>query len=176
MRLQELGDAEVDHTWMWRLNPHHGAVMEPEEYVDSVRLRLGCAGPCELVPCAACQNGSLDTGAAHATCCTVGEATRGHDAVNAAAQSCDCTAETEVPALIPGTTCDLRMFSPLHWATPTPPSKSRSAHHIHNRLVLTARRPDTKPNSPTVSHTFPPSSARTSPTPRLCGVPMGDLR
>ena len=91
-RQQELGDAEVDHTWMWRLIPHHGAVMEPEEYGDSVRLRLGCAGPSEPVPCAACQNGSLDTGAAHATCCAVGDATRG--------------AEMEVPGLIPGT--DLR--------------------------------------------------------------------
>ena len=28
--LQARGDAEVDHTWMWRLNPDHGAVMEPE--------------------------------------------------------------------------------------------------------------------------------------------------
>ena len=26
-RLLELGDAEADHTWMWRLNPHHGAVL-----------------------------------------------------------------------------------------------------------------------------------------------------
>ena len=51
-RLQELGDAEVDHTWMWRLNTHFGAVMVPEEYVDSVRLRLGCAVPCET--CALC--------------------------------------------------------------------------------------------------------------------------
>ena len=66
---------------MWRLNPHHGAVLEPEEYVDSVRLRLGCAGSWEPVPCAACQSGSLDTGAAHATCCALGEATRGHNAV-----------------------------------------------------------------------------------------------
>ena len=114
-RLQELGDAEVDHTWMWRLNPPHGAVMEPEECVDSVRLRLGCAGPCEPVPCAACQNGSLDTGAAHATCCAVGEATRGHNAVttlvHAAAQSCDCTAEMEVPGLTPGS--DLRLADVL---------------------------------------------------------------
>ena len=61
---------------MWRLNRHHGAVMEPEEYVDSVRLCLGCAGPCEPVPWAACQTESLDTGAAHATCCAVGEAQR----------------------------------------------------------------------------------------------------
>ena len=111
-----LGDAEIGHTWMWRLNPHHGSVME--EYVDSVRLRLGCARPCEPVPCAACQNGSLHTGAAHVTCCAVGEAMRGYDAVttlvHAAAQSCDCTAEMEVPGVI--LTCGLRMFSPLPWA------------------------------------------------------------
>ena len=96
-RLLELGDAEVDRTWMWRLNRHHGAVLEAEEYVDSVRLRLGCTGPCELVPCAACQSGPLDAGAAHATCCALGEATRGHNAV---------TALVHVPGLSPGT--DLR--------------------------------------------------------------------
>ena len=115
-RLQELGDAEIDHTLMWRLNPHHGAVMEPAESVDSVRLRLGCAGPWEPVPCAACQNGSLDTGAALATCCAVGEATRGHNAVtslvHAAAQSCDYTAEMEVLGLIPGTDLDISIWSP----------------------------------------------------------------
>ena len=109
-RLLELGNAEIHHTWMWRLKPHHGSVLEPEEYVDSVRLRLGCTRPCEPVPCAACQSWSLDTGAARATCCALDEATRGHNAVtalvHAAAQSSDCTAETEVPGLIPGT--DLR--------------------------------------------------------------------
>ena len=93
--------------WMWRLNLHHGAVMEPEEYVDSVHLCLGCAGPCEPVPCAAnWQTGSLDTGAAQPTCCAMGESTRGHNAVTAAAQFCDCTADMEVPGLTPGT--DLR--------------------------------------------------------------------
>ena len=105
-RLQELGGAEID--WMLRLNPHHGAVMEPEEYVDSV-LRLGCAGPSETVPCAACLNGSPDTGAAHATCCALGEATRTPAVttlVHAAAQSCDSTAGVGGSGLIPGT--DLR--------------------------------------------------------------------
>ena len=81
--------------------------MEPKEYVDSLRLHLGCAGPGEPVPCAACQSGSLDTGAAHATCCALSEATGGHNAVtalvHAGAQSCDCTAENEAPGLIPGT-------------------------------------------------------------------------
>ena len=48
--------------------------------------------------CAACQSGSLEKGAAYTTCCALGEATRGHNAVtalvDAEAQSCDCTAET----------------------------------------------------------------------------------
>ena len=110
MRLAELGDSSVDHTWLWRLNPRHGATLEADEYIDSVRFRLGCAGPVEPITCAACNSGILDTGAAHASCCALGEATRGHNAVSsllhAAAQQCDHTAEMEVPGLIPGT--DLR--------------------------------------------------------------------
>ena len=110
MRLAALGDSSVDHTWLWRLNPRHGSTLEADEYVDSVRFRLGCAGPAEPTTCAACNSGILDTGAAHASCCALGEATRGHNAVSslihAAAQQCDHTSEMEVPGLIPGT--DLR--------------------------------------------------------------------
>ena len=47
MRLAELGDSSVDHTWLWRLNPRHGLILEADEYIDSVRFRLGCAGPVE---------------------------------------------------------------------------------------------------------------------------------
>ena len=72
-----------------------GSTLEADEYVDSVRFRLGCAGPVEPVTCAACNSG---------------KATRGHNAVSslihAAAQQCDHTSEMEVPGLIPGT--DLR--------------------------------------------------------------------
>ena len=54
-------------------------------------------------------------GTAHATCCALGEATRGQSAVtalvHAAAESRDCAAVTEVPGLIPGT--DLRPSRPL---------------------------------------------------------------
>ena len=143
---------------MWRLNPHHGAVMEPQEYVDSVRLRLGCAGPCEPVACAACQNGSLDMGASHATCCAVGEATRGHNAVatlvHAAAQSCDCTAEMDFLFSSLALTCGPRMFSPLPWATPTLPLTSRSAPRTLSKPAQTARRPDTRPNLRTVVSIF----------------------
>ena len=96
----------MDHTCLWRLNPHHGPTLKPEEYADSVRLRLGCAGPSEPVACAACQAGPLDLGAVRAACCALGEATRGHNAVttltHAAAQSCD--AEMEVPGLTPDCT------------------------------------------------------------------------
>ena len=109
-RLAELSDPNVDHTWLWRLNPRHGPTLEADEYVDSVRFRLGCAGPAEPVTCSACNTGILDTGAAHASCCALGEATRGHNAVTSllheAAHQCDHTAEMEVPGLIPGT--DLR--------------------------------------------------------------------
>ena len=91
-------------------NPRHGSTLEADEYVDSVRFRLGCAGPVEPITCAACNSGILDTGAAHASCCALGEATRGHNAVSslihAAAQQCDHTSEMEVPGLIPST--DLR--------------------------------------------------------------------
>ena len=48
-RLVELCAIEVDHTWLWRLNQHNGPALETEEYVDSVRLRLGCSGPSEPV-------------------------------------------------------------------------------------------------------------------------------
>ena len=100
-RLADLGDSTVDHTWLWRLNPRHGPTLDADEYVDSVRFRLGCAGPAEPITCAACNSGILDTGAAHAFCCALGEATRGHNAVSslihAAAQQCDHTSEMEVP-------------------------------------------------------------------------------
>ena len=49
-RLVELGAADVDHTWLWRLNRHHGHTLE---YVDSVRLRFGLRGPTEPAACAA---------------------------------------------------------------------------------------------------------------------------
>ena len=160
---------------MWRLNPHHGAVLEPEEYVDSVRLRLGCAGPREPAPCAACQSGSLDTDAAHTSCCALGEDTRGLNAVtslvHAAAQSFDCTAETEVPGLVPGTTSDPPTSSPPPQATLTPPSTSRSALRTPSRPGLTAHKQGATPNSPTTALSSTLSSARTFPAPRSSGAP-----
>ena len=39
-------------TRMWRLNTRHGPTLQADECVDSVRFRLGCAGPMEPVTCA----------------------------------------------------------------------------------------------------------------------------
>ena len=51
--------------------------------------------------------GLLDTGAVHASCCALAEATRGHDTVadliHETATACGPTAVMEVPRLIPGT-------------------------------------------------------------------------
>ena len=52
-RLAELGAAEVDHTWLWHLNLHHGPVLESQELVDSVLLQLGCWSRAPLTPLAA---------------------------------------------------------------------------------------------------------------------------
>ena len=101
---------------------------------------------------AACQTASLDTGAAHVTCCALGEATRGHNAVtalvHAAAQSCDCTAETEVLGLIPGT--DLRRCpGPDCTQTRHEAKLAYDGPHLSSLLAF--------------------------PAPRYCGVPMDDL-
>ena len=89
----ELSDLDVDHTWLWRLNPLHGPT-------------LCCEGSTEPVACAACQSRLPDSGASRATCCAVGEATCGHNMVteltHAAAGSCYHAAEMAVPGLIPG--------------------------------------------------------------------------
>ena len=119
----------------------------------------------EPITCAACNSGILDTGAAHASCCALGEATRGHNAVSslihAAAQQCDHTSEMEVPGLIPG--MDLR-YSPRPWAMPTLHWMSPSAPRTPPRLVLTATSPGSRPNLSIMAPTWPPFFAKISLT------------
>ena len=86
---------------MWRLNPQHGAVYAcawaAPDRVNRCPVLPADLDPWTLAP-------------PTPPVAPWGEATRGHNAVtalvHATAQSCDCTAETEVPGLIPGT--DLR--------------------------------------------------------------------
>ena len=87
---------------------------------------------------------------------------------------CDHTSEMEVPGLIPGT--DLRPADILTlWATPTPHWMCPSAPRTPRRLVLTARSPGSRPNLNTMALTWLFFFVRISPTPRSCGVLMGDL-
>ena len=101
---------------------------------------------------------SLDTGAAHATCCALGEATRGH---NTALPS------LRFPASSLALTSGPPTSSPLPSTTRTPPSTFRSALRTPSRLCLTAHESGVKPNFLV--------SARTFPAPRSSGAPKGDL-
>ena len=180
-RLAELGDSSVDHTWLWRLNPRHGLTLEADEYIDSVRFRLGCAGPVEPVTCAACNSGILDTGAG---ACLLLRPWRGDT----------------------GTQCRFRPFcmqqcssaiTPLKWRFPVsslardlrPADILTSAlgQRLHclgclhllprtlARLVLTAHCPGFRPNSSTMGPTSTLSFVKTSLTAQLSGAPTGDL-
>ena len=109
IRLDELANEQVDHTWMWKLSRHRGPTLSNGEYVEAVRIRLGVAGPADPIPCARCGR-VFDSSGAHASCCEIAEATRGHHAVSevvhGVASQCDPGAEKEVAGLIAGT--DLR--------------------------------------------------------------------
>ena len=109
-RLDELSDPDVSHGWLWHLNKHRGPLLSCEEFLEAVRIRLGCAGPTECVPCARCGETLFDSSGSHAACCAIAESTRGHygvvKQVLGRVQQCDPSAETEVLGLIPGT--DLR--------------------------------------------------------------------
>ncbi len=107
MRLEELADPETDHAWLWHLSKHRGPVLQSDEYVEALRVRLGCAGPAEPVACALCNAALFDSAGAHAHCCSTAEATRGHHAVSrevlGVAKQLDPSSEHEAPGLIPGT-------------------------------------------------------------------------
>lgn len=107
LRLEGLSDKEVYHGWLWHLSKHHGPVLSSEEFLEVIRIRLGCAGPTEPLPCARCGEVLFDSAGSHAGCCAFAESTRGHYGVVKQllprVQQCDPSAETEVAGLIPGT-------------------------------------------------------------------------
>ena len=109
-RLRELSHPDVDHTWLWRLNKHRGSILSEEEFIEALRLRLGCAGPIEPTICQLCGDAIMDSRGAHAMCCAKAESTVGHykvtNVILTGVQQVDPGAETEVRGLIPGT--DLR--------------------------------------------------------------------
>ena len=79
-------------------------VMSHEEYVEAVRLRLGCGGPEEPSTCGNCGQGTIGCNGGHALLCCKGESTRGHNAIrdelHAIALPVDGNAEMEPEGLV----------------------------------------------------------------------------
>ena len=104
-RLRELRNPSVSHDWLWAINPAYGSHIPDDEYVTCVRLRLGAPIIDDPVVCHRCGAAILDRSCSHALCCSLGEATKGHnkvrDDVLRVVHIADSAAETEVPGLIP---------------------------------------------------------------------------
>ena len=104
-RLHELRDPSVSHDWLWAINPAYGSHVPDEDYVTCVRLRLGAPIIDDAVVCHRCGAAILDRACSHALCCSLGEATKGHNKVRddilRVVHIADSTAETEVQGLIP---------------------------------------------------------------------------
>ena len=96
----------MPHNWLWALSPHHGPIIEEErEFVEAVRVHLGAGGPPDEALCGCCGKVQLDASGGHASCCSLGEATNGHnafrDSLFAFASEADPATEWEPEDLIP---------------------------------------------------------------------------
>ncbi len=106
LRLEDIAHNSTHHDWLWSINPAHGPVLSPEEYITAVRLRLGVpvasyegtrrCGGCNT-PQTAAQLGS------HALLCTGANGKRviGHDRLrdhlHTLVRASDPRARVEVP-------------------------------------------------------------------------------
>ena len=103
-RVRDLCDASVSHDWRYSLAPTSRHTLEPDVYVDAVRLRLGAAGGPPDTICHVCGRPGM-VGGAHALCCAPGPSTRGHnearDCLLALARRGDPHAEPEALGLLP---------------------------------------------------------------------------
>ena len=91
---------------MWALSPHQGPIIEDErEFLEAVRVRLGAGGPSDIAMCGYCSKQQLDIPGSHASCCAVGEATKGHNAIRDTifgyAVEADPSADWEPEGLVP---------------------------------------------------------------------------
>lgn len=103
-RFRELRDRSTSHDWLWALNPCHGPVVPPAEFAVAVRLRIGASCIDDEMICPRCSSSILDRVGAHALCCAIPEATRGHYAVRddilQLTHLADPSADTETSGLI----------------------------------------------------------------------------
>ena len=103
LRLADVQSEFTDHTWLWSLCSAHGPVLEPGDYADAVRIRLGADMVEAGVPCQRC--GALIRGsAAHALACGGAGECVGHnrirDAVHGVAHAADPSSCLEPAGLV----------------------------------------------------------------------------
>ena len=76
-RLRDVRDRSVCHDWLWRTSPAHGPVVPPEDFQPAVRLRLDASCVAKGMLCPRCGT-EMSSTAAHAFCCALPAATKGH--------------------------------------------------------------------------------------------------
>jgi len=103
-RLEDIAGRDVSHDWLWSINPAHGPVLPPDDYITATRLRLGIplASYDGTRPCNEChqQISARDLGP-HALSCARGRRVLGHNALRdhllSLARASDPRARLEVP-------------------------------------------------------------------------------
>ena len=79
-KVEDLKHETNNHLWLWNVSDiHGGAIVDQNEFVEAVQVRLGCRGPREPAVCEACKAVVMDGTGRHASTRTIGEATRGHN-------------------------------------------------------------------------------------------------
>ena len=103
-RLADLQHKRCEHSWLWALCPAHGASLDPSEYTDAVRLRLGAPLVSDSCTCHRCGALVQPDGVHTQTCGGAGEVVghnRVRDSLHALAALADPSAALETPGLIP---------------------------------------------------------------------------
>ena len=80
-RMEDLGHADTDHTWMWSLRQSKQENLPTEEFVTCMRLRLGVPLMEDDRTCVYCNDVVMDMHGHHCHVCAGAESTRGHTAV-----------------------------------------------------------------------------------------------
>jgi hypothetical protein len=103
-RLSDLSSQDSNHDWLWAVHPNKGNRLATDEYVEAVRLRLGCGGPVEPALCKNCGTAVMSCNGEHGLLCAKGESTKGHNAIrdqlHDMASSVDRSTELEPTGLI----------------------------------------------------------------------------
>ena len=76
-RMRELRDSSTLHEWLDSSSPKRGAILSSNEFVDSLRLRLGASFTEDGSECRKCGI-PVDSRMVHAQCCDRSNATKGH--------------------------------------------------------------------------------------------------